>query len=216
MEDRKLVFDSRIDCRIANPAVFRAAMQLPLNRGLVIIKKHIVMKYNWLCIVFLFFLTDCSKDDKEFLMEAKPYTGNELKINGYYYKKYINEKSLVIIFYANGVQFGGQGYPIPSTEIESTLRDPEFIKKSRNYKDNWSPYEISNHVLRFEFYDYFIPVTWRTCIAHCEILNDTTFNIETITFSKTGKNINESSDFLGEYHFKQFSPKPDSTNTVVK
>ena len=34
MEDRKLVFDSRIDCRIANPAVFRAAMQLPLNRGI--------------------------------------------------------------------------------------------------------------------------------------------------------------------------------------
>ena len=33
MEDRKLVFDSRIDCRIANPAVFRAAIALPLNRG---------------------------------------------------------------------------------------------------------------------------------------------------------------------------------------
>jgi hypothetical protein len=25
-------FDSRIECRIANPAMFQAAMQLPLNR----------------------------------------------------------------------------------------------------------------------------------------------------------------------------------------
>jgi len=32
MENSKIVFDSRIDYRIANPAVFKAALQMPLNR----------------------------------------------------------------------------------------------------------------------------------------------------------------------------------------
>ena len=49
MEDRKLVFDSRIDCRIANPAVFRAAMQLPLNRGSKIMVRFFLISICFFC-----------------------------------------------------------------------------------------------------------------------------------------------------------------------
>jgi len=176
-----------------------------------------MMKLNFCSIVFLLLLTTCHKD-KELSMKAVPYTGDELKINGYYYKKCYDEKSLVLVFYSNGVQFGGNGIPIPNIEIENSLRDPEFLKLCDRFFF-WAPFEINNNVLRFEFYDIF-GHDWRTCIAHCKILNDTTFIIEKITFSKTGKEVNTnkegtSSYSLGEWHFKQFSPKPDSTNNFI-
>jgi len=181
------------------------------------------MKYKYCLIIFLFFLTVCCKDflikDKEFSMKAILYTGNELKINGYYYKKYSDEKSLVLVFYENGVQFGGNGISIPTIEIEDRLRESDYTRKLRDWLAWWAPYDIYNNVLRFEFYDIF-GHNWHTCIAHCEILNDTTFNVKKITFSKTGKEVNvnkygTSYYSLGEWHFKQFSPKPDSTNIFI-
>jgi len=181
---------------------------------------------SYLLIAFLFFFVacgDCIKDlfvkDKEFSLKTIPYTENELRIDGYYHKKYNDKYSNVLVFYANGVRFGGSGVTT-TNEIEDELRDPDYTKKLSNRLTCWGPYEINNNVLRFEYYDIFGNF-WRTCIAHCEILNDTTFIVEKITFSKTGKEVNveregSSSGMLGEFHFKQFSPKPDSTNTVVK
>jgi len=180
--------------------------------------------YYWL-IVLLFFLTACTKDfftkDKEFSMKAIPYTGNELRIDGYYYKKAGHDATRVYIFvfYANGVYFGGVG-SISFSELEDKLRNPLYIKNLRDTKSCWGPYQIEGNVLKSEYYDIF-GHDWRTCIAHCKILNDSTFNIEEITFSKTGKKVNVEREgtsyyFLGEYHFKQFSPKPDSTNYIVK
>jgi len=171
-------------------------------------------------IAFLFFLTACQDffiKDKEFSMKAIPYTGDELKINGYYYKM-DDTWSHVLIFYANGVQFGGNSV-IPNIEIEDRLRNPEYTKNLHDCLSCWGPYQIKENVLQFEFYDIF-GHDWRTCIAHCKILNDTTFNIEKVTFSKTGKEVDVKKEgvgesFLGEYRFKQFNPKPDSTNSVV-
>jgi len=172
-----------------------------------------MMKLNFCSIVFLLLLTTCHKD-KELSMKAIPYTGDELKINGYYYKNK-GEYSHVLVFFANGVQFGSNGI-LPSNDIENILRDPDFTKRFGNKFTVWGAFEINNNDLRFEFYSIFNGHDWRTCIAHCEILNDTTFYIEKTTFSKTGKEVNdEGSTFLGEYRFKQFSPKPDSTNNFI-
>ena len=180
------------------------------------------MKHKFCIIVFLFLLIGC-KDffikDKEFSMKAIPYTREELKINGYYYKNTDKGYSRVLIFYSNGVQFGGNGMSIPTIEIENKLRDPDYTKYFRDNQSCWGPFEINNNVLRFEFYDIF-GHNWLTCIAHCEILNNTTFNIKKVTYSKTGKEVDvnkysTSYHSLGEWHFKQFSPKPDSTNNFI-
>ena len=182
------------------------------------------MKYKFCIIVFLFFLNACIKDffikDKDFSMKVLPYTGNELKIDGYFYKKIDDEKSIFLVLYTNGVQFGGNGMITPTIEIEGKLRDTGYISYLRDCRPCWSPFEVNNNVLRFEFYDIFKGTNWHTCFAHCKILNDTTFTVEKITFSKTGKKVNveregSSSCMLGEFHFKQFSPKPDSTNNFI-
>ena len=179
------------------------------------------MKHRYLLIALPFILLSC-KDffikDKEFSMKTIPYTGDELKINGYYYKECDNKYSQVFVFYANGVQYGGNGVTT-STEIENRLLNPDFNKIYKDLQQYWGPFEINSNDLKFEFYDIF-GNNWHTCIAHCKILNDTTFNVEKITFSKTGKEVNvnmegTSSCFLGEFYFKQFYPKPDSTNNFI-
>jgi len=176
-------------------------------------------RYYWL-IVFLFFFIACEDffiKDKEFSMKVTPYTGNDLRIDGYFYKNYTDDKVDFLMFYSNGVFFKNSS---TSVELESRLQDPNYIKNLRDCRFCWGPYNINNNILRFEFYDIF-GHTWHTCIANCVILNDTTFNIENITFSSTGKKVDvkkEGSSYysLGVYHFKQFSPKPDSTNVYIR
>ena len=183
------------------------------------------MKYKCCLIISLFFLIACEDSlsdffvkDKHFSMSTTPYTGDELKINGYYYKKYNNERSLVVIFYENGVRFGGSGMAILNIEIENKLSNSDYTKSLRDCRACWGPFEINSNNLKFEFYD-FMNNYWHTYIAHCEILNDTTFNVKKVTFSKTGEEVknNEypSSSLLGEFHFRQSSPKPDSINNFV-
>jgi len=180
------------------------------------------MKLIHYFIIFIFLSASC-KDllikDKEFSIKSLFYTGNELKINGYYYKNVDKGYSKVLVFFSNGVQFGGHGFYIPTIEIEDKLSDTNYISFLRDCRSCWGPFEINNNELRFEFYDIFGNI-WHTCIAHCKILNDSTFSVEKITFSKTAKKVNveregTSSFSLGEWHFKQFSPKPDSTNNFL-
>ena len=184
------------------------------------------MKYKFCLVVFLFLLVSCEKDwlkncfikDKEFSIKLTTYTENELRIDGYYYRDCSDNYSHIFVFYANGVRFGGSEV-ITTIDIEDRLRYSDFTKRYDRLSC-WGPFEINNNVLRFEFYDIF-GNNWHTCIAHCKILNDTIFNIEKITFSKTGEEVNvdrqgTSSGLIGEFRFKQFSPKPDSTNNFIK
>jgi len=154
--------------------------------------------------------------DKKFSMSKVPYTGDELRIDGYYYDKIWTDGSHVthiLVFYTNGIIFK-VGLTGSLNYIEDRLCDHNFIKKIQNSLDCWGPYQIENENLKFEYYNI-RGNSWFTFFAYCDIINDSTFIIKKTTFSKTGKEDKESSSFLDEYHFKQFSPKPDSTNSVV-
>jgi hypothetical protein len=169
-------------------------------------------------LMFLFFmLLSCEEwfiKDKEFSMEAIPYTGNELRIDGYYYKKTDSDttRAHVLVFYANGIQFGGSSVE-SLIGIEDRFRDPNYIKDLRDCLFCWGPYDIKDGVLRFEFYSIFGNY-WHIVRANCNLLNDTIFVIKQ-TNRIDGKNVSRG-DFLGEYRFKQFIPKPDSTNYIIK
>ena len=185
----------------------------------IIIKKLKKMKNRYYIIFLLIIFTGCGDflknlhiKDKEFSMKTNPYKGTELKINGYYYKNIDNEYSRVFIFYESGVRYGGSVLHT-SKEIENTLSASDFTKKYSDKREYWGPYEINYDKLKFEFYTN-IGNMWCTCFAHCVILNDTTFTIEKITFSKTGEERKDG--FKGEFHFKEFYPKPDSTNNFIK
>ena len=177
------------------------------------------MKNRYYIVVLLFLLIGCGDflkeihiRDKNFSMKTIPYTGNEIKIDGYYINDLDNGLSRVYIFYANGVRFGGSEV-ITTNDIEVKLKASDFTKRYGDNRACWGPYEINNNKLMLEFYANRGNM-WCTCIAHCEILNDTTFNIEKITFCRTGEE--DKNGIKGIFNFKQFSPKPDSTNNFIK
>ena len=160
-----------------------------------------------LCVLF----TQCiflEKDDV--LPVATPYTGNQLKINGYYYQ--ISNDNIIylpFIMYRNGV----------ITEIanhRNTLEEmDEYIKSSyvngTRYKNNkylWGVFFINDNFVIFHRLNQDYP--HHENIREGIILNDTTIQI--IKYSSANYETIQNE----VYHFREFSPKPDSTNVYIK
>lgn len=168
------------------------------------------------CLLFLIALfCGCSfpmLEDKEFTIEAMPYHGSELKIDGYYYLKHDKSRIYYYVFYSNGVVLQGSSKDIYEL-------DAKFHNTQKDYTDDrllWGPFIVKGNELRFEHYNNTFPdYKWRIITVYCTILNDTTFRIDKGTLSHKGKDVTNQKVFPSEYHFRQYSPKPDSTNTVV-
>jgi hypothetical protein len=154
--------------------------------------------------------TQCSLEKDDVLPNAIPYTGNQLKMNGYYYQiTYNNEIYSPLVMYSNGalITLGG---------VRSTLEEmDEYIRKNYIqdtwYKKNkyvWGVFFINNNTIQINQLSQDYPHRGR--VQEGVILNDTTFSIT--KFSSGGK-VREKDEI---YHFREFSPKPDSTNVYIK
>ena len=84
----------------------------------------------------------------------------------------------------------------------------------KNIKFFWGVFNIKNNQILYERWCPSEP-PYRTYVREGNIINDTTFVITKLYRMVNGKKTEESE--LNEvYHFKQFSPKPDSTNKFIK
>ncbi len=157
-----------------------------------------------------------------FQMTRNPYDGEEMRIDGYYYS--VPEEDggrTVLLFYRNGVFIYG-GTEVTDT-VEKTLSDtllfidkwlypePELMKLRRSLPDQIGIYQIDGASLEMEMWERRF------------------FGYGVVTM--TGNIIDDSSliiidkrDELGYYnfpknllfHFRQFSPKPDSTCVFIE
>ncbi len=169
--------------------------------------KHLLI----LCLVL--FLQACGylmSDDKLTLTKT-PYTGNELRTDGYYYMQ--DEQGTVLFFlYRNGIKL--QCYHHSTTdfsEIESRLVGEDYLRSLKKEKTRWQLFVVQESSFIFE--------GWGTsvgggrpafrCISIIE--NDTTIRI-TRTIQNGGDQIFDKNDV---YHFRPFSPKPDSINAFL-
>ncbi len=164
---------------------------------------------------------NCSKDgfwkDDELSIQRTNYIGNQLKINGYYYKKYNNPEMLTIyIFYNNGIILHtGDGWEYSKlNEFEQKLQSPDFINKLKGIKYVWGAFKIEQSNIKFERW-YPSEAPYSAYVREGEIINDTTFIISETYRNQKGqktevKSVNET------YHFKSFNYKPDSTNKFVQ
>ena len=154
--------------------------------------------------------------DDKLSLPLTPYIGNQLRIDGYYY--YIGTdidggkffKSF--IFYRNGVILDlGSGYN-STIELEERLNkynaSPESFGKAKHW---WGVYLIENSIIKVENW-YPASINWKACIREGVILNDTTFHI-TKSYCSGSRKVNTQDEV---YHFRQFSPKPDSTNNFIR
>ena len=175
-------------------------------------------------ILFIVFISIISCTDRflDLNLEMKPYSGNQLRIDGYYYANsssyFAGNYYEVAVFYRNGfcinthVQF-------KDIELENRhdtldyienkiLLNKNLIKNLLNDPTHIGVFEIQENAIEFE--------TWEgrefTFLRYGSILNDTTFVINKRIRHPDG----EKFDINFKYRFVEFSPKPDSISPHIK
>ena len=147
-------------------------------------------------------LIGCNKlfRDEKLTLQRTDYNGTEVRTDGYYYSYYVdnvtppNESIVVFFLFRNGVILSAGAYERTNFDIleKSMLKRYESLI---NKKMGWGVFNVSGNKLEYE--------QWSTSVGgglpvfrnSYYILNDTT--------------LRNYADMI--YHFKHFSPKPDST-----
>ena len=161
------------------------------------------MKKIFFLIMCVVLFTQCIDDDV--LPNAAPYTDNQLKMNGYYYR-FSNDKSSIhfpIIMYKNGILIYMENGKDSIEEMDEHIKNH---KKKNKYV--WGVFFINNDkIIINRLYSSYPHVG---IVMEGVILNDTTFHITKYIFD------NKESEFDEVYHFREFYPKPDSINKYIK
>ncbi len=168
------------------------------------------MKIILLIITVMFFSNSCRKcifPDEELTLSKEPYTGHQLRIDGYYYSEFGSVYRIYFLYY--------DGVILSADFLTESLVEQEQSSIYESFKStkkiNWGVFNIDNDIIQVEKWYPSSGGGMPVSIHKGEILNDTTFIMTISIHSKTGKQreLNET------YHFKAFSPKPDSTNSFI-
>jgi len=138
--------------------------------------------------------------DEKLTLQRVPYTGNEIRTDGYYYHHWASSESLSInktatfFLYRNGIKLTAGSYGSIDLDIveKEMLSRYELLVKQ---KIGWGVFVITGNKVEYE--------EWTTSAGGGLPIYKNSYNIEndTTLMNPEGK----------VYHFKQFSPKPDST-----
>jgi hypothetical protein len=150
-----------------------------------------------------------------------PYTGNELKINGFYYSPaeigeggdILKKEGMILLFFRNGIAMIQPVYIMDGVDSLQTIANllqalpTEWMLRTSS---GFGTFIISSGTLNMSFW----LKEW-DCICYqyeASILNDSTFMTTSFFTSKSsGKNW-----YKRVFHFKQYSPKPDSTCVFIE
>ena len=164
---------------------------------------------------FILTLVSCSimKDDKIGLNRLD-YIDNGVRLEGYYYKELESDVPRISIyfFYRNGIALYGEA-PSLSNLIanEEKFKSGQYYNRVKNNKTGWGVFQINGSAIEFEIWGPNNGGRLKTNLRSGIILNDSTFLINSLFSNYDGQTTVEEDTF----HFKEFSPKPDSTNTFI-
>lgn len=167
--------------------------------------------------VLLSLTSSCKKDimkDDALSIQRTSYTGDELRIDGYYYQEVDNSFFSIYFFYRNGVLLSAGGVFSNENAIEEYIKK-EFLRNEgyRKNKTFWGIFNIEGDTIKFErWYPSEPPL--KAYVREGEILNDTTFVI-TESYHLVDGHRADLTQRNEVYHFKEFTPKPDSVNLFV-
>jgi hypothetical protein len=174
-----------------------------------------VIKLFSIVAVMLFSCASCEKELHELSMAKTPYTGDELRIDGYYYSNQTTADDInLAVFYRDGVCI----HMFARIESQDTISfiENEILLNGPLMFSLWNtPTDIGVFKINTEYIELESWVAGRditTFSFYGEILNDTTFLVTKWTNNDSGKSHSENLT----YRFRQFSQKPDSTNTFIK
>jgi len=157
------------------------------------------------------------KDDDLLSLPLTPYTGNQLRIDGYYYQIAdgvdFNEGTIFscYFFYENGIIIGMGGAENSLEEMDEYIIRVMGSQNYKNIKFLCRVFVIEGNIIKFEGW-YPSAKPHKAYVREGTILNDTTFHI-TKSYRSNGSELREKDEI---YYFREFSPKPDSTNVYIK
>ena len=174
---------------------------------------------KFLIMIALMNLTsNCTKDkllkDDELSIKVTDYKGNKLKLDGYFYQQKNKYYYDIYCFYNNGILLAAGGTFLSVAEMDDYL-NREFInnKSYQIHKSNWGVFILENNNIKFErWYPGDPPL--KAHVREGTIANDSTFTITESYRIQKGKKT-EVIARSETFHFKAFSPKPDSTNKFI-
>jgi hypothetical protein len=175
-----------------------------------------------ICLLMgIILLTSCDTRLRDLAMKKTPYLGYELRIDGYYYSnplynQYADVTNMrVAVFYKDGfcintlVELPKNQDTLSYIENEILLNDAQIAKMKKD-PFHIGVFQIMYPDIQFEIWEY---RSW-TFTHFGKIVNDTAFIINKQVYHY--RNTNQTYTENLTYKFKQFSPKPDSTNVWIK
>jgi hypothetical protein len=143
----------------------------------------------------------------ELSLERRPYLGEELRLDGYYYMAYSTsegEYHRAYLLYRNGIiRYGGSAPDLRDLEAEFALYGGS--------RYDWGVFHVDGDGIKFERWYPPSKTHTRAVIRSGAILNDTTFVITESWRARGG----ERSSLEETYRFRAFAPKPDSTSLYI-
>ncbi|HOD25842.1 MAG: hypothetical protein ACOX59_08235 [Bacteroidales bacterium] len=162
-------------------------------------------------------LLECTEEDDPLYLKRMEYSGSDIKLNGYYYNYYSSNDTVVIceghFFYNNGIILNVGGLRNSFDEYDNYILDVMNYKYYKNQKACWGVFIIEDDKILLERWQPFNP--FRAYIKQGEILNDTTFQLTKI-YRMVNEEKTDEIEINEIFHFREFSPKPDSTNVFIK
>lgn len=172
-----------------------------------------------LYIILLLSLSSCEIELEEMYLTRHNYNSDVLRIDGYYYtiEPDSDRVALRYFFYKNGVSYrDSEDYYDSISELEELIKSLNTSKVHQKYAFGWGVFDFYDSTLLIEQYTQSALNKKLTAIFSGKILNDTTFTLtERYKLDQHGKKY-DVYKFDATYHFRQYSPKPDSTNKYIK
>ncbi len=161
-------------------------------------------------IILALAFSSCDDLFSEQELNRTSYTGTELRTDGYYWKDDPAYDTVsTIFFYRNGIALYGSIDKGNIEKSESEYKNGEFHKRVEDYRFSWNVFRVADSLLEIEGWE---PGGYPHPLIEIsgKILNDTTFLLIDECGKRGKRVLNET------FHFKQFAPKPDSTNCFIK
>jgi len=179
---------------------------------MVIFKKSKIMN-SLIIATIIVLMSNCKKDkilkDDELSIKKTQYVGIELRTDGYYYYEYDNMISIYFLNKDGVFLLGGSFEKKLLSERENRFSNGEYYQAVKDIKTAWGVFLISNNEIKIERWQPLNAIN-KVYLHKGKILNDTTFYITNIYHNQE-----EISNFVQSFNFRQFSPKPDSTNIFI-
>jgi hypothetical protein len=168
------------------------------------------MKTMGIILYLSILLAGCNRlfPDEELLLPRTNYEGNELKIDGYYYTYSDTDGTIVEFLYRNGIILSAHHFSTTDlNEVERRMvKIYDLLQKD---KSSWGVFVINGNTIQYSAWSTSVGGGLPTFKCVGTIENDTTFHIIKEVDGKKEYAIDH------RYHFRQFSPKPDSTNNFI-